>query len=179
MSEPKSNPSGAPSPSRFAGELEWLDPARLAFRWIGGVLRLTVGAERSVLRVAVRRVLPVSQPEGILSIRDGKDEEVGLLRGVDGLDDESRRAVAADLARRYLVPVIRRITRARERFGVVEWEVETDRGPHSFSTRNVRDNVVNPRAGRYLLTDVDGNRYEVEDLAALDTASRTNLMQHI
>ncbi len=159
--------------------LAFLDPARLSFRRQGTVLRLTIAEDRSYLRAAVRRVLPITHSDGFYSIRDAQDKEIGLLRSTGGLDAESRAAVEADLERRYLIPLIRRVVHATERFGVVDWTVETNRGERKFSTRNLRDNVVNPSPGRYLLTDVDGNRYEVEDLAALDAPSRNHFMQHI
>jgi len=62
---------------------------------------------------------------------------------------------------------------------VVEWTVTTDLGEHAFSTRDLRDNVVAPAPGRYLMRDVDGNRYEIPDLESLDPASRTALMRYL
>ncbi|MFW5857752.1 MAG: DUF1854 domain-containing protein, partial [Planctomycetota bacterium] len=95
--------------------LAFLDPARLSFRRQGTVLRLTIAEDRSYLRAAVRRVLPITHSDGFYSIRDAQDKEIGLLRSTGGLDAESRAAVEADLERRYLIPLIRRVVDATER----------------------------------------------------------------
>jgi hypothetical protein len=75
--------------------------------------------------------------------------------------------------------VIQRILRVKERFGTVDWEVETDRGFRTFSMRSIRENVHQPSPGRYLLSDVEGNRYDVPDLSALDAASQASLIRYL
>jgi uncharacterized protein DUF1854 len=169
-------PSQAAAPVETA-DLRYLDPKTLRFFRHGAALRLTIDEERSVLKVAVVRAFPLSYPQQYLSVRDGANKEVGLIVDTAELDDESRRWVAEDLDRRYVVPVIRRILTMKERFGTVEWEVETDRGVCRFTTRNTRDNVSQPSPGRYLLTDVEGNRYDVRDVTALDPASQAWLLR--
>ena len=75
--------------------------------------------------------------------------------------------------------MILRVESAKERFGTVEWTVRTDRGPRSFTTRHLRDEATNPSPGRHLIADVDGGRYDVPDISALDAASQAMLMQHL
>jgi uncharacterized protein DUF1854 len=178
LAESDSNGGQALAPVETA-DLRYLDPRKLRFFRHGAALRLTVGEERSYLKVTVVRAFPLSHPQRYLSVRAGDNKEVGVL--VDGaeLDEENRRLVAEELERRYVVPVIRRIVRIKERFGTVDWEVETNRGLCRFTTRNMREKVVQPSPGRYLLTDVDDNRYDVPDLAALDPASQGWLMRHL
>jgi hypothetical protein len=160
-------------------DLRYLDPARLRFFCHGAALRLTIEDECSYLKVAVVRAFPLSHPHQFLSVRDGENKEAGLLVDATELDRESQRLLAAELERRYLVPVIRRVIGIKERFGTVDWEVDTDRGIRRFTTRNAREKVVQPSPGRYLLTDVDDNRYDVRDLSALDPASQTWLLRHL
>ena len=162
-----------------ASELRYLDPKALRFFRHGATLRLTVGDEMSVLAVSVVRMFPLSEPQRYLSVRGGDNKEVGILVEAGELGEDSRRLVAEELERRYLVPVIRRVLSVKERFGTVDWEVETDRGVRTFTTRNLRENVLQPSADRYLLSDVDGNRYDVPDLAELDGASQAWLMRYL
>jgi hypothetical protein len=159
-------------------DLRYLDPNALRFFRHGATLRLTVEDDRSVLKAAVARAFPLSHPERYLSVRDGDNKEVGLIIDAAELDEKSRRLVAEELERRYVVPVIRRVVAVKERFGTIDWDVETDRGLCRFTTRNTRENVAQPSPGRYLLTDVEGNRYDVRDLTALDAASQEWLMRH-
>ena len=168
----------AQSPTETA-DLRYLEPVKLRFFRHGAALRLTIEDECSYLKVAVVRSFPLSHPHQYLSVRDGENKEVGLLVDGTDLDGEGQRLLTEELERRYLVPVIRRVIGIKERFGTVDWEVETDRGVHRFTTRNVREKVVQPSAGRYLLTDVDDNRYDVRDLSALDPASQTWLLRHL
>lgn len=160
-------------------DLRYLDPKTLRFFRHGATLRLTIADECSVLKVTVARAFPLSHPHQYISIRDGKNQEVGLLVDLSEVDEASRRLVAEARERRYHVPVIRRVLRMTERFGTVDWEVETDRGTCQFTTRGLREKAVQPSPGRYLLTDVDENRYDVPDLAALDPASQAWLMRHL
>ena len=162
-----------------ASELRYLDPTALRFFRHGATLRLTIEDERSCLRVSVVRLFPLSEPGRYLSVRTGDNKEVGVIVEAGELEADSRRLVEDELMRRYLVPVIRRVVSARERFGTVDWEVETDRGGWTFTTRNLRENVAQPSPGRYLLSDVDGNRYDVRDIEALDGASQAFLLRHL
>jgi hypothetical protein len=160
-------------------DLRFLEPTSLRFFRHGATLRLTVADEFSVLKAAVVRVFPLSLPGQYLSVRKGDNKEVGLVVDPERLDAESRRLVEEELERRYVVPVIRRVTAVKERFGTVDWEVETDRGLCRFTTRNTRESVAQPSPNRLLLTDVEGNRYDVRDLTALDAASQAWLLRHI
>jgi hypothetical protein len=58
-------------------------------------------------------------------------------------------------------------------------EVDTDRGAWSFTTRNLRENTSKPSPGRYIISDVDGNRYDLPNLADLDATSQTMIMRFL
>ena len=162
-----------------AAQLRMLDPARLRFFKAGAALRLTIEGEYSVLKVAILRAFPLTLPRQYYSVRDGGGKEVGLIVNPVNLEPESRRLVEADLERRYMTATVRRIRSVEERFGTVDWEVETQRGRNRFTTRDLRDNVLRPTPGRILFTDVEGNRYEIPDLNALDPQSQTWLLRHL
>ena len=132
-----------------------------------------------MLSVSVVRLFPLSDPATYLSVRDGDSKEVGILVDPVELDADSRPLVTEDLERRYLVPVVRRIVNVRERFGTLDWQVETDRGNVTFTTRNLRENLVQPAPDRFLLTCVDGNRYDVRDVDALDATSQGFVARHL
>lgn len=150
----------------------FLDPARVRLSRAGAALRATLEGERTLLRAQLVRAFPLSAPDAWFALRDGAGKEAGMLRGLDGLDAESRRLAEEELARRYRTPRILRLLAAEERFESVVWEAETDRGVCRFATRNLRADLLEPSPGRLLLVDVEGNRYEIPDLAALDRRSR-------
>jgi hypothetical protein len=49
--------------------------------------------------------------------------------------------------------------------------VETDRGPALFLTHNIHE-TPQPIPGRYTLTDLESNRYDIPDVEKLDAESR-------
>jgi hypothetical protein len=91
----------------------------------------------------------------------------------------SRVIVEEELRRRYVLPVVRRVIQMRERFEILECRVETDRGSCQFSIRNLRENVLRPQPNRYILTDVDGNRFDIPDLLRLPLASQAQFLAHL
>lgn len=162
-----------------AAQLRMLDSRTLRFFKVGATLRLTVEGESSWLKVAVLRAFPLSQPTRYFSVRDGGGKEIGVLACLDGLDAESRSLVEAEVERRYMVSVIRRIVSVKERFGTVDWDVETQRGTRRFTTRDLRENCLRPSPNHCLITDVENNRFEIPDLCALDAASQSALLRHL
>jgi hypothetical protein len=67
--------------------------------------------------------------------------------------------------------VVLKISKITEEFGVLRWEVETDKGPRTFEVRG-RDEVRLVTGGHVLIRDIDGNRYHIPGLNDLDVASR-------
>ncbi len=160
-------------------ELHFLNAANLQFSTSGGSLRLAIVDGATFDRVKVVRAFPLSAPADYLSVRDKEDKEIGIIHKLSEIEKAGRVLVEKELARRYFVPVIARIVSTRMQFGFVHWDVETDRGRCSFTTRNLRDVVIRVSAGRYILADVDNNRYDIRDMGELDPRSQSLLVQQI
>jgi hypothetical protein len=52
------------------------------------------------------------------------------------------------------------------------WNVKTSLGPMTLALRNLHEHLQSPAPGRYLITDIEGRRCEIPDIAALDAHSR-------
>ena len=137
------------------------------FRDQRGLVRCTLRDDVSFPRVNLYNAFPVSEGKRYLAVTDAGGRHVAVIRDADRLDHESRQIADAELWRRYVVPKIRDIFAVRERFGVCEWHVETDRGHIKFTVRNVRENVKELMPGRFIVTDTEGNRYEIQDASRL------------
>lgn len=135
-------------------------------------LRLTVGEDRSYLTVKPVWAAPLSHPGRYLALLDGKGEEIVTLPEPGVLSKESHQAVQEEIARRYLTATIESVSEALTEFGATYWHVETDRGPRDFVTQSLSENVQWLTPTHVLLTDVDGNRFELKDVAGLDERSR-------
>jgi hypothetical protein len=135
-------------------------------------LRLTVGEDRSYLTVKPVWAAPLSHPDKYLSLLDGKGEEIVTLSEPNALLPESLKAVREEIARRYLTATIESVSEARCEFGATYWHVETDRGPRDFVTQSLSENVQWLTPTHVLITDVDGNRFELKDVSSMDERSR-------
>ena len=130
-------------------------------------VRLTLDGDRSWREVRIARAFPFSDPDHYIGFRDGDDKDVGLLIDLRDLDAASRQIIDEELARRYFTPKIERVTAVSEKFGVVTWDVETDRGERHFIVRNLRDNTYSLGPNRLMMTDSDGNRYEIPNVSSV------------
>jgi hypothetical protein len=162
-----------------ASQLSFLSPKKLRFFKHGATLRLTIEDDRSFPKIEIVRAFPLSDRSHFFSVRDGADNEVGLIVNPTELSAENQNLIDEDLQRRYFVPSVKKIISAKERFGTVEWTVETDRGLCHFTTQNLRENVQRPTASRIILNDVDGNRYDIRDVDELSRESQEILFRHL
>ncbi len=171
--------AGVPMPEKSSTEFIVLDVGQLHFEREDSRLRLRVGDDGELRDVHLFRLFPHSEPDGWISVLDEKGGEIGLIRELSGLDREARDLVRGALCRRYVVPRIERIMRARERFDLVEFDVWTDRGERRILIRDVRDSIQMRDPSRFVITDVDGNFYEVPNAAKLDSRSRVLLARYV
>lgn len=137
-----------------------------------GMLRATVGEEKSYLKVALYQAAPLSKPGEYLSLLDGKGDEFALVRRLDDLEPQSRTVAEQELARRYLTAKIQRLTSLKQEFGVTYWHARTDKGERDFVVQNLSESCLWLSASHLLIIDSDNNRFEIPDLALLDTESR-------
>tara|TARA_B100000674_G_scaffold2302_3_gene1999 strand:- start:2967 stop:3518 length:552 start_codon:yes stop_codon:yes gene_type:complete len=139
------------------------EPARM--------LRLTIEDDRSYTRIKIVRAAPLSHPDRYICFLDAKDEEICMIDSIEQVDEAARALIREELDRRYLTALIERVTSIRNEFGTSYWDVETDRGQREFVVQNVAENAQWLGDHRLLIVDVDGNRFEIANLEALDKRS--------
>lgn len=161
-------------------DFQFLDPTKIHLETApDGTLRAIVEDESCGMRVEAYRAFPMSYPEEYIALRDGGGRELGVLRHLREVPPAARALIETELRRRYFLPQITAILSVTERFGSTEWDVETDRGPRRLAMRQINEAITEVSPERYLLTDVEGNRYEVRDLEALDPESRARFLGKI
>lgn len=155
----------------------WLDATQIVLtRTEGGFLNLSYGDEHYE-QIAIHRCFPFSAPESYLSFRESGDkaEEIGMLRALDELPEADQALVREQLALRYFTPVITKVHSIKEEYGYSYWDVTTDRGAVRFVVR-MGSGTVNRIGGmRYMINDIDGNRFEIPDLAQLSPSEQKKL----
>jgi hypothetical protein len=137
-------------------------------------LRLTVAEEKSYLTVKPvwAKAGAQAQPDGYLALLDGQNDEIVSLIDSSTLPHESQLALRRELRQRYLPATVKSINHARQSHGAVYWDVETDRGPREFVTQRSQKSRLSYSNHHILLIAVDGNRFEIPDVEALDARSR-------
>ncbi len=123
------------------------------------------------------RCYPVSRPSEFIALWTGSSalehHEIGMIRRLKELAPSSLMAVQHELAKRYFIHYIDKINLITEELGFLSWNVETDKGHMEFMTRRWdRYTVAEGGPNGRIILDVDYNRYEIEDLNALDEDSR-------
>lgn len=133
-----------------------------------------------ITNVEISRPFPLSDEHITMVAFKEADtkKEIGILTNYEELDPSSRQIVAEELATFYFIPEIKRIYHIGEKFGILTWQVETDRGCHTFEVRG-RYNLRRISKRRMIIKDVDGNRYEIKDWNELDKHSRSLLETHM
>ena len=134
----------------------------------GGFVSLDYG-ERHYPRVAVHRCFPFSDPSRYISIRepDNDGREIGLILDLKDLSEETQSILEEQMALRYFTPHILQIRDLKEEYGYSYWEVVTDKGACRFTVRMGAGSVYPIGPNRYLVNDLDGNRFEIPDLYRL------------
>lgn len=130
-------------------------------------------------RIFLQRAFPFENPYEYISVLDSEGKEVCLIHKLDELREQDRPLIVDELERKYYTPVISKITSMNERFGFSYWTVTTDTGERSFTMQDTYRNISRVSSTHVFLTDVDGNRYDIPDIEALDRKSYRKLELYI
>lgn len=102
-----------------------------------------------------------------ISVRTGDNKEVGMIKSLVEFPDDTIKLLNRHINLRYFAPKITNINAIREEFGYSYWDTETDSGKCCFTVRTGGGNVTTVTDQKMLITDVDGNRFVIEDLSHL------------
>lgn len=118
-----------------------------------------------------RRLFPVSGLSRYITLLDKDGKEQAIIRNIDTLSPSDKKIIEECLREYYMVPKIKRLIDSAEKYGILKWTVETDRGMRSFEIRNRHSDIKMLYDGRVLVRDSNDNRYEITDYRTLDKQS--------
>ena len=127
--------------------------------------------EKTYDRIFLHRAFPFDYPYSYISVLDADAKEIGIIQDIDALGEETAAMLRAELDRKYYTPVIRQILSVKDKFGYSYWKVVTDEGEIEFTCRDTFSSLLKVGGNRIFVTDMDGNRFEIPDLEALDRKS--------
>ena len=122
-------------------------------------------------RAFLCRQFPFELQWEFISVMNEDGDELGIIRDVALFGDDARALLETELRRRYYSPVINRIISIKERYGFSYWRVHTAEGEISFTLQDTYRSIIRAGANRVIMMDVNGNRFEIPDTAALDRKS--------
>ena len=148
----------------------------LFYRTDGGFVGLKT-KEKEYARVGVYLTFPLTNPEEFISIResDEKAKEIGIVEKISNLPKDQQEMLREQIKLRYFMPVITKVLDIKDEYGFAYWNVITTFGACRFTTQVSRDAVINLTDSRLMVTDIDGNRYEIPDFYHLSVMERKKL----
>jgi hypothetical protein len=156
-------------------DLGILDPAKAEFfETKGGFTGLRYnGTEYK--RISLRRAMPLAQPSSYISVADHENKEICVIRSLSDLSDGQLQIVSDELDRRYYCPEVVEVKSVKDKMGYVYIELRIKGRGEVFgkncAVKDVNKNIRMLNDDRLIIFDVDGNRYVVQSLAALDKKS--------
>lgn len=153
---------------KLAG-VNYLDPAKAKF-YIKYENFLCLDYDgQTYENLKLHRAMPFKLPDDYISVQDMESKELFLIRSLYEFREDQVKILASVLKKRYFCPKIISIPSLKEKLGHLYFEVETDAGHKSFALRDAYRNIRRLDNGtRILIFDVDGNRYEIPDVARMD-----------
>jgi len=130
--------------------------------------------------VVLRRIMPMDQPMNYISVADEENKEIAIIKAVTELPGTQREIVEAELDNRYYSPQVLDVVSVKDKLGYVymELRLKNKQGKEynkSCAVKDVSRNIRMLSGSSIIIFDVDGNRYVVPDLGALNKQSLRRL----
>lgn len=134
-------------------------------------------------RITLRRALPIGHPMDYISVADKENKEIGMIRSLSELSEKQRNIVAAELDNRYYCPSVYEVKSVKDKLGYVYFELIIGREGLKYkkncAVKDVNRNIRMLDDDKLAIFDVDGNRYIIQSLAALDKKSLKRLEPYL
>jgi len=160
-------------------DVNFLQPQNVVFQRTEGGLLAAVIADETYKEVVLYRTFPHTMPYEYISVRDSESKEIGVIRTIDQLSEASKEEAIRELNLRYLIPVVQRINEVKQEQELWTLKIETDRGPMTLLIQHAHDHIIHTKTGGMLISDMEGRRCEIRDLAGMDKKSLKELYRMI
>ena len=159
-------------PARTLAELSvtvWLTPQNATFYIKNDFLHIKTESYEG--RAFLCRQFPFELEWEFISVMNEEQAEVGIIKATSLFAEAGEDLLRTELSRRYYAPIIDKIMGVKERYGFSYWRVHTAEGNVNFTLHDTYRSIIRATGGRVVLLDVNGNRFEIPDVEALDRKS--------
>ena len=106
---------------------------------------------------------------------EGSKPVISLSTVKVSVDGEEKEIIVRELERKYYTPSIKKILSVKDRFGFSYWDVETESGKVTFTLQDTFKSISRAGDNKLFFSDVDGNRFVIENIEALDRKSHKKI----
>lgn len=158
---------------------EYLSPKNAVFKAEKGFISLEYtaadGEKKTYSRVFLHRCFPNEITDGYISVLDSENNEAGIIKSLNDFPEDVKALLETELKRRYFVFTIKKIRSVKEKYGYSYWTVDEEKGEREFTVQDTYRSINKITDDRIVVTDIDGNRYEIPSLSALDRKSQKRI----
>ena len=135
--------------------------------------------------ITLKRAMPIGLPMEYISVADGENKEIGILRSMDELSEDQYVIVMDELNSRYYCPGILEIKSVKDKLGYVYMELVisvtgSDRTHiKNCAVKDVNKNIRMLTDNSMIIYDVDGNRYTIDNISTMDKGSIKKLEPYL
>lgn len=130
-------------------------------------------------RVFLHRAFPFDHPESYISVQDAEKNEIGMIAAIADFPLETANLLLQELSRKYYAPELTAIRSIRDRYGYAYCTAVTAAGEINFTLRDITRSIVKIDDHHVIITDIDGNRYNIQDVQKLDRKSYRQIELYI
>lgn len=146
-----------------------------SFSMKNGFLFMACPKDAEPRRVLLHRDFPFDHPWAYISVLSTENVELAFIQNVDLFEGEEKELIVRELERKYYTPSIKKILSVKDRFGFSYWDVETESGKVTFTLQDTFKSISRAGDNKLFFSDVDGNRFVIENIEALDKKSHKKI----
>ena len=158
-----------------AAKIQRLDGSNAKFYTKNGFLAMQYkdgDEEKTLERVFLHRAFPFELLWKYISVLGDDGKEKGVIYDINDFSEEITVLIKTELERKYYSPTVKSIDSLKERYGFSYWKVTlSDERSLNFTMQDTFRNIIRVGEDGAILLDVDGNRFVIKSIAALDRKS--------
>ena len=131
-------------------------------------------------RVMLHLLFPYSSRRELVSVLTPEQDEIGMIADIGLFEGAELAALEKEISRKYFIRKIVKINELKEKNGMTIWKVtDSDGNKPEFTLKDTYGSIFRVSDDRFVITDADGNRFEIESYAALDAKSKKKMELYI
>ena len=161
----------------ISGDINYLDKDNTYFKLEpNGFLTLEHNG-KTYEKVIISRLLPYLMPDNYISVQE-KNGEIGIITDLSLLEPEQTGILRAKLERRYFTPSVIGIKNITEKMHFTFIEAKFADAEKELCISEPTKNIFMVGDIVYI-SDVEGNRYKIEDIEILDKRNKSKIEGYI